>query len=79
MAEARAPRSVLREAQRTARRLMVDGVPWLVYELPATRFDRRQSPSLLFESDSSVRRVRNFPADWRSLSDQELFAVSWSV
>lgn len=71
--------SLLREAQRTARRLFVDGIPWLVYELPPGSLDRRSSPSLVFESDQNVRRVRSFPADWRALGDAELFALSWNV
>jgi hypothetical protein len=54
-------------------------MPWLVYELPALPFDRRSTPSLVFESDSSVRRVRNYPADWRTLGDDDLFALSWTV
>lgn len=69
----------MQEAQRTGRRLVVDGMPWLVYELPALPFDRRSTPSLVFESDSSVRRVRNYPADWRTLGDDDLFALSWTV
>ena len=69
----------LQEAQRTARRLVVESMPWLVYELPALPFDRRSTPSLVFESDGSVRRVRNYPADWRTLSDDDLFALSWTV
>jgi hypothetical protein len=69
--------SLVREAQRTARQLVVDGAAWLVYELPPTPFDRRSSPSLVFESDAVVRRVREYPADWRRLTDDELFALSW--
>lgn len=69
----------LHEAQRKARRLFVEGELWLVYELPPTQFDRRQAPSLVFESEISVRRVRNFPATWRDLSDADLFALSWSA
>jgi hypothetical protein len=67
----------LREAQRGARALVNEGVPWLVYELPPTPFDRRSSPSLVFESDAAVRRVRDFPPNWRDLADEELFALSW--
>ena len=79
MAEHERLANVLREAQRTARQLQVDGVLWLVYELPPTGFDRRTSPSLVFESDTAVRRVRGYPADWRSLGDDELFALSWAA
>jgi len=79
MAEHDGLASMLRAAQRTARQLVVDGVPWLVYELPATPFDRRSSASLVFESDSTVRRVRNYPTDWRSLTEDVLFALSWTT
>jgi hypothetical protein len=68
----------LQEAQRTARQLIVDGVPWLVYELQPLPFDRRNSASLVFESDTVVRRVRVFPAAWRALNDADLFALSWT-
>jgi hypothetical protein len=50
---------------------------WRVYELPPLPFDRRNSSSLVFESDNAVRRVRNYPLDWRHLSDEELLALSW--
>jgi len=68
----------VQEAQRTARRLVIDGQMWLVYELPST-FDRRSTPSLVFEHESSIRRVRNFPEAWRTLSDEELIALSWTA
>jgi hypothetical protein len=71
--------SLLRDAQRTARRLNVDGVAWLVFELAPTPFDRRNSPSLVFENDTTVRRVRVYPANWRTLSDDDLIALSWTV
>lgn len=70
---------ILRAAQRTGRRLVVEGVAWLVYELPPMIFDRRSSPSLVFESELAVRRIRDYPADWRKLSDDELFALSWAL
>ena len=70
---------VLAEAQRTARRLVRDDTQWLVYELPALPFDRRSTPSLVFENENVVRRVRDYPLDWRSLSDEELFALSWKL
>lgn len=79
MAEYQSMAHVLREAQRTGRHLTVDGIPWLVYELPPMVFDRRNSPSLVFEGEHAIRRVRSFPAGWRLLSDDELFALSWEV
>ena len=72
------PFLILREAQRSAREIVIDDVLWLVYELPAMPFDRRRTPSLVFECDSAIRRVRNFPEQWRSLGDDALFALSWS-
>lgn len=72
-------RRALREAQRQEREIIVDRVRWLVYERPAPELDRRSTPSLVFESEGTVRRVRNYPPDWRSLSDDDLFALSWAV
>ena len=34
-------------------------------------------PSLFFDSEMGFRRVRAFPANWRSLSDDALFELSW--
>lgn len=79
MADSPHPFSVHRVALRTARALMVEDVLWLVYELPPLPFDRRTTNSLIFESDFAIRRVRNFPVEWRLLSDEQLFALSWSV
>lgn len=70
--------SRLRELQRAARRIPADGALWLVYELLPAPYDRRQSPSLIFESDAVVRRVRDYPANWRELSDDDLLALSWA-
>jgi hypothetical protein len=69
----------VREAQRTARLLQTEDTTWLVYELRPLPFDRRNGASLIFESDSAIRRVRNYPAAWRELSDEELLALSWSA
>ena len=77
MANDSSRRERLREAQRTARQLQAQGQRWLVYELRTLPFDRR-GVSLIFESDSAIRRVRNFPPNWGDLSDDELFALSWS-
>ena len=70
---------LLPEARRGARQLVVDAVRWLVYELPPMPLDRRSTPSLVFESECAMRRVRDFPVNWRMLSDAELFALSWTV
>ena len=69
----------LRDAQRNARQIMIEGVLWLVYELPPLPFDRRSTASLVFETETTVRRVRDYPTNWRTLSDDELVALSWSV
>ena len=34
-------------------------------------------PSLIFDSELGFRRVRGYPANWRSLSDDALFDLSW--
>jgi hypothetical protein len=78
MVEGYKPLEALRRARENGRELIGDRVLWLVYELPPTPFDRRTGPSLVFESDSAMRRVRTFPADWRTLSDELLYALSWS-
>jgi hypothetical protein len=67
--------AVLREARRTARQLVVEHVRCLVYELPSLTYDRLPAPSLVFENDTLVGRVRNFPVEWRALSDCELLAI----
>ena len=33
--------------------------------------------SLIFASTAGFRRVRRFPADWRELSAEALWALSW--
>jgi hypothetical protein len=50
---------------------------WRVYELDCGNYDRRAGPSLVFESDGVLRRVRDYPPNWRDLSDAELMEVSW--
>lgn len=45
---------------------------WTVYE------DDEHGPALIFETDGIARRVRGFPANWRELSAEELYALSWS-
>ena len=72
-------RRALRGAQRHEREIVIDHVRWLVYELAPPTLDRRSTPSLVFESEGTVRRIRNFPADWRALDDAALFALSWGV
>jgi hypothetical protein len=34
---------------------------------------------LIFASDGAVRRVREYPSEWMSLSDDDLLALSWKA
>ena len=74
----RAVRAAVQSARITGRQIVVEGVAWLVYEIPADQFDRRSSSALIFESDDIMRRVRDYPADWHTLPDDALLALSWS-
>lgn len=57
-----------------ARLLAAKGFTWTVYE------DRTAyvGPSLIFESEKITRRVRNYPPDWTTLTDEQLLVVSSS-
>jgi hypothetical protein len=33
---------------------------------------------LIFDCDGTARRVRHYPVDWRELSDEALYTLSWS-
>ena len=63
----------------TALVIIVDHEEWRVYELPAPFYDRRGGNTLVFESDTVVRRVRNFPDTWRALSAPDLLRLSWTA
>lgn len=54
-----------------------DGMHWEVAERPFADYDRRRGVSLIFSSESAVRRVRDYPQDWHQLSDNALIALSW--
>jgi len=56
------------------RRFAVGGEGWAVWE------DLRNltGPSLVFENAKIARRIHQYPANWRELSDEELYALSWS-
>jgi hypothetical protein len=47
------------------------GTFWQVCEVEYA-LDRRTGRSLVFESDGSVRRVRQYPERWHDLPDDEL-------
>ena len=55
------------------------GQTWLVSERPFSEYDRRRGASLIFSSELAVRRVRDYPSDWFTLSDRDLAALSWRV
>ncbi|MEO8560598.1 MAG: hypothetical protein ABI601_00890 [bacterium] len=56
-----------------------DGHLWHVSEQAFAEYDRRRGFSLIFTSDLAVRRVRNYPDDWFTLTDLALIALSWSA
>jgi hypothetical protein len=62
-------------------RVFVDreGTRWQVSERPFADYDRRRGVSLIFASDGAVRRVREYPTEWMSLSDDDLLALSWKA
>lgn len=59
--------------------ITLDHEEWRIYELGPASYDRRGGNTLVFESDGVIRRVRNYPADWRSLSIADLLALSWTA
>lgn len=61
------------------RRISADGLRWIVQEVPAPAFDRRGGTHLMFDGETIMRRVREFPANWMELSDEELFELSRRV
>ena len=57
-------------------RIIVHGADvWAVFELPSSFYDRRSTATLVFEREQAMHRVRTYPADWRSLPDEELLAL----
>ena len=59
--------------------ITIDHEEWRIYELGPAAYDRRGANTLVFESDGVIRRVRSYPKEWRKLSPQELFALSWTA
>ena len=54
----------------------LDGIGWLVLVQVRGDDNGRQGLSLIFASETVVRRVRNFPDDWRERSSVELERLS---
>jgi hypothetical protein len=63
-------------ASSQVRRINADGFLWTVSEVPAPQFDRRSGTHLRFDAEVVMRRVRDFPANWFELSDEELYALT---
>lgn len=66
------------EARRGPVRTIQDevGTQWRVWERSDTH-DRSARPSLVFESDAAIRRVREYLENWFQLTDAELYAISF--
>ena len=67
------------EAVRAVRFVDSTGRHWVVRELPGSprATGEQQSPSLLFEAEGTIRRVRHYPANWSELQPAELETLSW--
>ena len=81
MSESRERIEAPRFGERHRTRTFTDdlGQAWLVTERPYSEYDRRSGSSLIFSSELAVRRVRDYPSDWFTLSDHALLALSWRV
>lgn len=74
------PQQVVRNAAPgKVRRISADGLRWIVQEVAAPAFDRRGGTHLLFDGESVMRRLREFPANWHELSDDALYELSRRV
>jgi len=75
-ADAERPLSLADERPRTFRDAA--GCTWSAHEVAAGAVPWAHGPRcLLFGSETVVRRVWDYPPDWRALSDAELEALSW--
>jgi hypothetical protein len=52
-----------------------EGLLWRVREVVYAD----ASPSLIFEAEGIVRRVRRYPANWHELSEPALLELSWKT
>lgn len=59
------------------RSFVAEGAMWTV-RLRLGTYDRRR-PDLVFESEHIIRRVRDYPENWHTLADEQLFALSLRV
>jgi hypothetical protein len=54
-----------------------DGEMWTAFEVSSTPAHPERGTSLVFTSETMWRRVTQFPAEWRTLTDAQLAALSW--
>jgi hypothetical protein len=76
--EVNAPRrdtGVAPRDRQDARKVVADGEMWIVFEHVPSQL-RAGRATLVFESTRIFRRVTSFPADWRTLTDADLYAIS---
>lgn len=57
--------------------LIVAGIRWSVSEV-SHRYDRRGGAHLIFQCSTLTLGVRHYPANWRALSDEELWDLAWT-
>ena len=57
------------------RRVLAENDVWCVYELQPTRYSPNRAGCLVFESTKVVRRVRDYPPNWRDLCDADLILL----
>jgi len=51
------------------------GHQWVVREVTWPGSGDAERVCLVFENEAIVRRVRSFPADWRTYSDESLYSL----
>ena len=66
------------KSTRSSRFVDSTGRRWEVRELPGSAgAPSPRAPSLVFETEGLIRRVRRYPANWLELAPGELEALSW--
>jgi hypothetical protein len=50
---------------------------WNAFEVASTSTHPERGPALVFSSEMTWRRVHTYPANWCTLSDEELVQLSW--
>ena len=54
-----------------------DHTYWTVYEVSDSHDSPWSGKSLIFVSEVGFRRVRNYPEDWRDMTPNALYELSW--